>query len=110
MGKPLEIKHAWTSTTVGTSRDLIFEIILNFQVYPCSSSHWPLWKLIFFQLGGFYLFGVFQGVFRNVPALRSLGSADQAVSWCLMSLTPKLGGGFKYFLISPLLGEDSHFD
>ena len=22
----------------------------------------------------------------------------------------KLGGGFKYFLFSPLLGEDSHFD
>ena len=21
-----------------------------------------------------------------------------------------LGGGFKYFLLSPLLGEDSHFD
>ena len=23
---------------------------------------------------------------------------------------PSLGGGFKYFLFSPLLGEDSHFD
>ena len=23
---------------------------------------------------------------------------------------PTLGGGFKYFLFSPLLGEDSHFD
>ena len=23
---------------------------------------------------------------------------------------PYLGGGFKYFLFSPLLGEDSHFD
>ena len=22
----------------------------------------------------------------------------------------KLGGGFKYLLLSPLLGEDSHFD
>ena len=22
----------------------------------------------------------------------------------------KLGGGFKYFLFSPLFGEDSHFD
>ena len=25
-------------------------------------------------------------------------------------LNVKLGGGFKYFLSSPLLGEDSHFD
>ena len=25
-------------------------------------------------------------------------------------IKPYLGGGFKYFLFSPLLGEDSHFD
>ena len=25
-------------------------------------------------------------------------------------MNDKLGGGFKYFLFSPLLGEDSHFD
>ena len=28
----------------------------------------------------------------------------------LMHKNGELGGGFKYFLFSPLLGEDSHFD
>ena len=28
----------------------------------------------------------------------------------LVSINFQLGGGFKYFLCSPLLGEDSHFD
>ena len=42
------------------------------------------------------------------------------ISWCFMSRGPwvngsqcvhfYLGGGFKYFLFSPLLGEDFHFD
>ena len=33
-------------------------------------------------------------------------------SWirCFLFLIPFLGGGFKYFLFSPQLGEDSHFD
>ncbi len=29
---------------------------------------------------------------------------------CGVSLKTNLGGGFKYFLFSPLFGEDSHFD
>ena len=32
------------------------------------------------------------------------------VTWVNGSLRVHLGGGFKYFLCSPLLGEDSHFD
>ena len=32
---------------------------------------------------------------------------QKEVSWVLCIL---LGGGFKYFLFSPLFGEDSHFD
>ena len=35
-------------------------------------------------------------------------------TWCIghgiLGDTVVLGGGFKYFLFSPLLGEDSHFD
>ena len=36
------------------------------------------------------------------PGKNSMGA------WCIVGT--KLGGGFKYFLCSPLLGEDSHFE
>ena len=32
------------------------------------------------------------------------------VKWVLKKTLPYLGGGFKDFLFSPLLGEESHFD
>ena len=39
-----------------------------------------------------------------------LRSGTVCVCWFLNIIRTKLGGGFKYFLFSPLLGEDSHFD
>ena len=41
-------------------------------------------------------------------------SGDWSNAWLFSEYTridyPFLGGGFKYLLFSPLLGEDSHFD
>ena len=43
------------------------------------------------------------------------GKVPIDVAWeslckCFFCVKENLGGGFKYFLFSPLLGEDSHFD
>ena len=63
--------------------------------HPCFSVQ-PLLKL---QVSGIYSPN-FQGVF---PAKFQ---HDHGIS----TMNEDLGGGFKYFIFSPLLGEDSHFD
>ena len=47
---------------------------------------------------------IFMHVFVAQKMGRILGSS------CHFSSLELLGGGFKYFLFSPLFGEDSHFD
>ena len=43
--------------------------------------------------------------------LFSVGRGRYTYEYCLIYTTRwSLGGGFKYFLFSPLFGEDSHFD
>ena len=44
---------------------------------------------------------------ENVWRSNKVGPLLVSYKW---SYNPYLGGGFKYFLFSPLFGEDSHFD
>ena len=37
-------------------------------------------------------------------------SSTHSIGNVMLYLYQRLGGGFKYFLFSPLFGEDSHFD
>ena len=47
--------------------------------------------------------------FKSIETMGPAWSSYK-LNFCLSFFSQKLGGGFKYFLCSPLLGEDSHFD
>ena len=47
---------------------------------------------------------------RDASSEMRLLCGQWGVDRCRCSSIKKLGGGFTYFLFSPLFGEDSHFD
>ena len=62
---------------------------------------------------------VIANFFTTIFTIMASRKSKSIASWqrcgpdpvCSMTtITTNLGGGFKYFLFSPLLGEDSHFD
>ena len=91
----------------------------KYGVLGSGSSIFPYWGVFFFR-------GVLKFLQQNDTRLRvlvrpghRLGSGTQPFSPVLRQWKGKkkgkrnhslLGGGFKYFLFSPLFGEDSHFD
>ena len=46
----------------------------------------------------------------QAPELEILERSCWPIEFKRLGTKPDLGGGFKYLLVSPLFGEDSHFD
>jgi len=102
-------------------------LVKNNQVSPTGlvesnvsfSRLWEASCLLHNLIGSGLLMGKSRGVFFGVPGNREgLNSSYMSLS-CCASATPKklrtkwdanLDGGFKYFLFSPLFGEDCHLD
>ena len=63
------------------------------------------------QLTGALGFGVFPvGLFLRIIDVQQGMNRFVVKKWPRVFFVCFLGGGFKYFLFSPLLGEDSQFD
>ena len=59
---------------------------------------------------GAFMKSYFSGVPSGPKTIDLKAGAAGAYGFGSLEGLQKLGGGFKYFLYSPLLGEDSHFD
>ena len=86
---------------------------------PLSSSHHQGYILIgesqLRTCGSWWILGhpgfrVVKHVAESVLLLSYRNTGSDIKSRAILLVTKKLGGGFKHFLFSPLLGEDSHFD
>ena len=87
----------------------------NFQPFHCcktSKSSWSLWPTCHWLEPQMWPKRHFRnGPWVNYTIASMYGLIQLSAAWLrLGKIQVNLGGGFKYFLFSPLFGEDSHFD